>query len=1182
MRRIGRVLMIIMGLSTAQYWGLRAQQIEGSFTGTVRDQSGSLVPGVTVTAAEVDTGASRSAVTLGDGSYTIPLLEPGQYRLTVEKPGFERIVKGPLGLLVDAHPRVDFQLSVGLVTTTVAVKSTAPVLDSQAVSVGTTVEQAKVSELPYNGRNFLETMLFTPGVVPGVEGSELNNNRGGSINVNGLREDMNSFLLDGMNDTSIAVGTFSATPPLDSIQEFKMETGVYDAKFGVSAGAQVNIVTKSGTNQLHGTLYEYLRNDHLDARNFFESYVPPFHRNQYGASVGGPIVLPHVYDGHGHSFFFLNYEGLRDNESFISYSHVPTLAEQDGNFADIGPGAPCSHTTVLLDPLLLINPGAPVTVPGNNLNAIASALPAGALDPVGRALVGLYPTPNIPNAPCGGENYEQQVLRIIDTNSYVGRIDHRWGTKDSLFYRYTLSTDSSLLPSGLPTGLPGFGTRRVDWFDQTGIDWTHTLTPTLLNDAKVSYNRWQYRWNNQDVGQNVSQSLGLKGASTAYRDTGVPNLTFAGYDSLGANNTYPQAGAVNTFQFADTVSEIHGNHSLDFGVDIRPIKRGNFFEDIDGRDSYSFNGVVTGSSVLASLPTNVQAALLAACPPASCGFGNGVADALFGLPTSWVRGSSGYVSGTATEYGLFAQDRWKARRDLTLTLGLRYEYNSLVTDKYNHFGNFDFNKGLLLAAGTNAASLLNFVGTTGASGLPIGQFAQVGTENLGSSSDNRALQLPDHTDFGPRVGIAWMPFGDQNTVIRTGGGIYYDQMAGQLYFQKSFNPPYFQLTQGNLLDNEQAVFTASATPPSAGGLPLATGLLLQNLFVAPSLTQALFPALDPVNLHVKDGTVFEWTFDVQRQIGSWLLDAGYVATRGLRLSFEWDPNQPDNALYTGGATCIPNTPANTPCPRPYASFQTMSYTDPIGTSIYHSLQVKVERHFSNGLALIGAYTWSKSLDDDSTYFGTNASPGFPQNSYDLAAEKARSDFDYEQRFSAAYVYDLPFGSKVGKLHSAKANYLIEGWEVAGIAMVQSGAPYTPTVDGNPSNNIDNHDRPNIVPGVSLYPAHKSVNQWTNPAAFSFPAPYTFGNAGRNILTGPGLGTWDFSLIRNFRLWESKTLQFRAEMFNILNRANFALPNADWSSTSFGVIGNTVQPIAGQASGGPGDPREIQFALHLMW
>ena len=509
-----------------------------------------------------------------------------------------------------------------------------------------------------------------------------------------------------------------------------METGVYDARFGVSAGAQVNIVTKSGTNQLHGSLYEYLCNNNLDARNFFEPNVPPFHRNQYGASLGGPIVLPHVYDGHDKTFFFLNYEGLRDNHSFFSRAHVPTLAEQSGDFSDIAPGSPCAHATVLLDPLLLVNPAAPLTIPGNNLSNIAPALPAGRLDPVGRALVGLYPSPNIANAPCGGENYQLQVLRLIDTNSFVGRFDHRWGSKDSLFYRYSLTAESSLTPSGLPTGVPGYGTRRVDWFDQTGIDWTHVFTPTLLNEAKVGYNRWQYRWNNEDQGRDINQLLGIKGAPTAYRDTGVPNLSFSGYDGLGATGTYPQFGAVNSFQYADTLAYIHGNHSFDFGADIRPIKRGNFFQDIDARDAYSFNGVATGSVVFAGLPSSAQTELLAACPPPSCGFGNGVADALFGLPTNWIRGSSGYISGTGTEYDFFAQDHWKIHRNLTMTLGLRYEYNSLITDKYNHFGSFDFNKGLLLAAGASAASLLNFVGTTGASGLPIGQFEQVGTENL--------------------------------------------------------------------------------------------------------------------------------------------------------------------------------------------------------------------------------------------------------------------------------------------------------------------------------------------------------------------------------------------------------------------------------------------------------------------
>jgi carboxypeptidase family protein len=1222
----GWILVLLAG-SVASLW---AQQSSGSFTGIVTDATGAVIPGATVTATDMDKGSVRTVTSGADGSYDIPLLPPGRYRITVEKQGFEKSVQSEVVLTVDAHLKMDVGLKPGEVTTEVNVTGGAPLLETLNATVGTTIEQEKISELPYNGRNFLQTMLFTPGVVPGVQGSELNDNRGGSIEVNGMREDSNSFLLDGMSDTSIAVGTYSATPTLDSIQEFQIETGVYDAKFGVSAGAQVNMVTKSGTNVLHGSLYEYLRNNKLDARNFFEyPNVPPFHRNQYGASLGGPLSVPGVYNGKDRTFYFLNFEGLRDHHSFVSRSHVPSAGpngDTGGNLGDLLDPS-CGQTTTLLDPLIIFDPSFPLTVPGNNVSAFAAFVssatggmgpfPLGTVDPVGQGLSQLYPQPNIA-ATCGGVNYQQQVLRIIDTNNYVSRFDHRWGSNDNLMFRYNLTTDSELTPSGLPTGVPGYGIRRVNWFTATGVNWTHTFSPALINVAKVDYNRWQYNWNNQDQGRAVSQALGLLGAPTAPRDTGVPNLGFAGFDGLGSNTSVPQAGAVNTFQYADTLTYVHGSHTWDFGADIRPIKRGNFFEDIDARDQYSFNGAVTGQLVLLGIaqnatnpsnpnqsqylnilttqvPTLFKNSLGSPCLPTYLGgsdptcapisnFGNGVGDAMFGIPSIWVRGFSGYISGTGTEYDYFAQDTWKAKRNLTLTLGVRYEYNSLITDKYNHFGSFDFNKGQVLAAARSGyalcpsqpACLLNFSGSTVVSGAPVGTFSFAGTESLGGTSENRALQRPDRNNFGPRVGLAWMPFGNDKTVIRTGAGVYYDQMVGELYFQKSFNPPFFQLSEGNLLDNELAVLGALATPPSAGGLPLGTGLLLQNLFVAPSLTGALFPVLNPVIINVRDGKVYQWTFDVQRQFGnSWLLDVGYVGSRGLELPFEWDPNMPNNGLCG---------PAPAFCPSPYPSFQTMSYTDSIGTSIYHSLQVKAERRYSNGLTILAAYTWGKSIDTNSTYFGTNASSAFPENSYNRAAEKGRSDYDFRHRFSLAYVYDLPFGDKVWRSQNSAANYLIKGWEVGGIAMLQSGAPYTPSVSGNPSNNVDGNDRPNVVPGVPFYPSHKSIEQWANRAAFSVPAAFTFGNAGRNILTGPGLADWDFSLIRNFKIGESKNLQFRAEMFNIFNTPNFALPgsNAACATCGFGHIGNTVQPIAGQASGGPGDPREIQFAMRFTW
>jgi hypothetical protein len=642
---------------------------------------------------------------------------------------------------------------------------------------------------------------------------------------------------------------------------------------------------------------------------------------------------------------------------------------------------------------------------------------------------------------------------------------------------------------------------------------------------------------------------------------------------MGAFTSAPQAGAVNTFEYADTLTQIHGNHSLAYGVQIRSIRRGNFYEDIDARDAYSFSGVVTGGLVESILqPSQLDQA----CPTGNCTFGNGAADAMFGLPTSWIRGFSGYISGAGSQNDFFTQDTWKARRDLTLTLGLRYEYNTPITDKANHFAGFDFNKGQLLVAGNTLATLESFVGTAPAntaSGYPVGTFVVSGHETLGSNAANRALQHSDPRDFGPRLGFAWQPFNSKKTVLRGGYGIYYDQMTGELYFQKSFNPPFFQASSGNLEDNEAPVLAAL----SQGSLPLGSGLFLQDLFTSAALAPTLFPTLNPVIINLHDSTIQQWSLDVQRELpGSWLLDVGYVGTHGVHLPFMWDPNQPDNS---NPAVCISNGGT---CPRGYPDYLTMSYTDSAGKSIYNSLQVKAEKHYSKGMAVIGAYTYGKSLDTNSTYYGTTGTANFPENSFDRAAEKGRSDFDYRQRFSLAYVYDVPFGRTFLKSSNRAVNYVVRDWEVAGIAMVQSGAPFTPTVDGNPSHNVDGNDRANVVAGVSFYPAHQSVQQWVNPAAFSTPAQYTYGNAGRDILNGPGEAAWDFSLIRNFPLGESKKLEFRAEMFNILNTANFTLPNGDASSASFGVIGNTVQPIAGQASGGPGDPREIQFALRLTW
>ena len=1150
-----------------------AQQVQGSFTGTVTDPSGGAIPDVVITAAQEGTGFSRSGTSLSDGSYEIPLLPPGSYKLTAEKAGFEKSVQGPIELLVDQHLKVDIPMKVGSQATTITVEAAPPVLDTQTGAVGTTIERQKVVQLPLNGRNFLQLTLFTPGVAPGTSGSE-NSTRGGGINVNGLRETMNSFWLDGLNDTSVAVGTYAVTPPIDSVQEFRMETCTYEAKFGTNAGAQVNVVTKSGTNHFHGTAYEYLRNSKLDARNFFDPIVPPFKRNQFGATIGGPVLLP-GYDGHDRTFFFTGYEGLRERRDFFEQSRVPTAAESSGNFqGDLDPS--CATKNLLLDPLVLLNPQAPLTVPNNDLRNLFPLFPTHAADPVGQAFVNLYPPPNVPNAACGAANYIAQGKRKIDTDSYVARVDHRWGSKNNIFVRYNITSDREFRPFNVDTNLLGYGLNVHDVNHMTGLDWTRVFSPNVINEAKIGYNRWTEHFNNEDEGNPFAQQLGIVGLPPAPSQTGVPRLNFTGYATIGSQTNNPQGGAVNTYEFADTLTQIHGNHTFAYGFDIRPIKRGNFLRNFTIRGQYDLTGVVTGGLVLSQLPPPVQLQLSQMCPASNCTFGNGIADALLGIPQDWINGFQVPISGTGTEYDAFAHDAWKVRRNLTLSLGVRYEYNSLVTDKFDRFSNFDFSSqvcgspGALLVAGRSAATVECPVLNQATGTLA---FLPVGKEDLGSTSENRALQRPDRDNIAPRFGFAWQPFNNSKTAVRGGYGIFYDQTFGDVYFQRASNPPFVQVGAGN-------VSSAVLSLIQNGTLPLGSGALIRNAFALAAVP--LFPRISPFQMDFQDSFVQQWSFNIQRELsGSWLFDVGYVGTRGLRLPRGTDPNQPN--IAAGNTRRFPAFP------------QDFIYTESSGSSVYHALQLKVERHFSRGLAFLGAYTWSKAIDTNSTAFSTERNENFPQNSLNLAAEKGPSDFDFRHRLSLAYVYDLPFGNTVWKSQSSALNYAISGWQLSGIVTAQTGPPFTPQISGNvsctgeTSNGHGTTDRPNLI--GNPYPSNQTPNQWILTSAFRDPrrnadgsliALCAFGNAGRNSLRGPGLADWDFSLIRRLRLTESKALEFRAEMFNIFNRANFETPERDVSSASFGRIFNTVQPLAGLASGGPGDPREIQFALRFIW
>ncbi len=1153
-----------------------AQTFQGSFTGTITDPMGAVIPGTALTIVEVDKGFSRSAVTGNDGSFEIPLLPPGRYRLTAQKQGFEKTARGPLTLLVNQHLRVDISLKIGPQATTVTVEASPATVESQTSSVGTTIDEQKVTEVPLNGRNFLELALLVPGVSPGTAGSHISS-RGGAINVNGMRDSMNSYWLDGLDDTSVGVGQYTVAPPLDSVQEFRMETGVYEAKFGAHAGAEVNMVTKSGTNDLHGSVYEFARNTDFDARNFFDPSVAPMHRNQFGGTLGGPIVLPGVYDGHDRTFFFFAYEGTREHRDFYDNFLVPSMAERQGHFTDLlNPN--CSSQTLLLNPL---GGGQPFT----NINQVLLQA-----DPVGQALVNQYPEPNIPTATCGAANYQALVNRQVTYDTMTGRVDHQFNSKDSVFFRYNLNFDCEFWPTGtvpeLTTTIPGYGRFSHDSYQMGGVDWTHIFNPKLVNEVKLGYNRWQIREVDQDLGSTLASSLGIMGvANIGSVPAGVPNMNFSGYANLGADETTPQSGAVNTFQIGDTLTQVLGSHTMTYGADIREVRRGNFSVDTISRGEFDFTGFLTGGL------GQVSAAQLG-CP--TCTLGNSVADALLGLPQYWLNGFQEYISGQFGEYDFFVQDDWRVRPHLTVNLGLRYEYKSLVTEGSNGFSNFDFSNGDLIVAGNKAATLWSFnpsinplTGQWQISPAPCtSQTCSQQTINLGSTASNRSLQKPDRNNFAPRVGIAWQPFKSSKTVLRAGYGVFYDQTFGDVYFQKAANPPFVQLKEGN----SPAVLEGCLLGGPCNFIP-GSGQIIQNALSG--IVGSIYPTMSPFQLNFRNAFIQEWTFDMQQQVGqAWLFDVGYVGTRGLHLVQETDPNQAMN-LSTVPSAAIPATLAACEsvngCPRPYPYLSSFGYTQSAGSSIYHSFQAKVERRMSKGLSVLAAYTYSKSIDTTSGPFSDTRNANFPQNSYDVAAEKAVSDFNTPHRLSLAYMWAMPFGSTVAKLDNRNLNHLIAGWQVGSVLTVQSGAPFTPFVSGGISGADEvqitgtgnDTDRPNVA-STSFYPTKQTPQQWVNASAFSAPSPFTFGNAGRNILRGPGLGSCDFTVHRDFHLGEASHLEFRAEMFNIFNRANFDIPQRNLAAPSFGQIFNTVQPVAGLASGGPGEPREIQLGMRLVW
>jgi hypothetical protein len=1046
-----------------------AQTFTGTFVGTVTDASGAGVAGATVTITNIETSAQRTVNTDASGGFVVTLLPPGNYKIVAEMKGFKKAVHESVLLEVNQQQRVDSTLAVGEVSEQVIVNEGVPLVQTESATVGTVVEEREVTELPLNGRNFLQLNLLVPGTLPGAKGSQLGT-QGGSINVHGLREASNFFWLDGIDNTTQAIGQLVVNPPTYTVQEFKVQSPTYAAEFGRTAGAQINIITRSGSNTLHGDVYEYLRNSVLDAKNFFDqatAKIPIFQRNQFGIDAGGRIIRDKL-------FFFGGYEGIRENRAGTFKSVVPTTTMVGGDLGAICPegftaGGNCN------------NPAHQLNDPNGGIFAF-NRIPSNRLDVAGAGLAQGYPA---------GTTLDRTFnpVNTLSDNSFVWKIDYALSSKDHLFGRYNYQNIQEVQPVNIfasTTNIPGFGRHQDNTRFQTlGFNDTHSFSPTLVGEFRFGWNRWKLAYFQQDKGNDVATKLGIVGLSTNPVDTGFPLVQMSGvYDNLGSATNLPQEGPFDTYQFGGTFSKVLRNHNLKFGADYHYFAS-TFFLDFAARGQFIFGGGFTGDPL---------------------------GDLLLGLPAFSLRGVGKtdflFVSKSLSE---FFEDSWRVKPNLTLTLGMRYEYNVPIVEKKNRVTNFDFTTGQPVQAGQAGVS--------------------------------RSTYNPDKNNFAPRIGFSWDPFKNGKWSLRGGYGVFYDIVVINTMLGLRLNPPFFEV---DALPNDPA-----------------KPILLEQTFAN---AQALQLNLSAFEKNFRDGLVQQWSFGIQHElVHNLLLDVGYVGTKGSDLYRTFDPNQ----AVLGAGTVASR--------RPFPAFGPITTVGSNAKSIYHGLEVRLEKRFSNGLSFLSSYTYSKTIDDSSAEFSNNSDSNFPQNSNNLAGERGLSNFDARHRWVLSYIYELPFGPKRRYLGDTTgvAGKLLEGWQLNGIWQFQSGQPYTPIIAPDNSNTGEggNTDRPDLIgnPNAASGTCTKTHTPqcWVNPAAFAFATPGTFGDAGRGSLIGPGLKEIDFSLFKNTAITEGRIVQFRAEFFNIANHPNFENPL------------RTLGPTFGQIQAA-GPSRQIQFGLRFIF
>lgn len=1178
-----------------------AQVDAGAISGTVKDPSGGVIPGVKVTIANEDTGLSTSTTSGSAGEYIFSPVKIGRYSVSAEMKGFQKVQQKNVTVDVQERVVVDFTLAPGQTMETIVVNAEPLVLQTQDASVGQVIREHTIDALPLNGRNYIFLAQLSAGVT-----QDQQDTRGlgasGSFAANGLRPAQNNYLLDGIDNNVELVDFLNGThfvvrPPVDAIQEFKIQTNSFSAEFGRSAGAILNATIKSGTNHLHGTVWEFLRNDKFDAANFFENAggIPKgeFRQNQFGGSIGGPVIIPHLYHGKDRTFFFFDYEGTRIRQAVPYTSTVPTALERSSGYTNLSelltqggtqtdvlgrttplgqvfdPSTTRAVTAGQVDPVTGLTANSTGFVrepfPGN-------IIPANRLDPNAIALLNLFPAPNNPSL---FSNFTSNPVLRVNANQFDARGDQVIGAKDQMFVRVSYSDSPEFIP-GPFTGIADGGSFSAG--DQTAKSWnialseTHTFSPVLVNEARIGVNRiatTRVQPFSNEL-SNIPSQFGIQGVPQVPSNGGLGSIFITGLNTLGSNQFLPSIENSQTSQYMDNLTKVWGNQTMKFGFEHQHL-RFTILQPPSGRGAWSFSGVYTEV-------------------PSQGGGNTGLAQMLLIPIRGTVPGASDFVGGAdnvqASNYAntdmgrdynaAYVQDDWKVTPKLTVNLGLRWEYFGQIVERYGAQTNFQ------PAAAPGATSTFLLTERRCSAPFSADFKAAAAADNISIVCSNvGGLGQSQKTNFGPRIGLAYRM--TPRFVVRGGAGMFYGGFENSVVETYVDFPFQFNLSYPSLAPNLPITFANGAIATLETGLSALVP-------ITSAVAEPAGSSLIGEDYHLKSPYTLSYNLTLQYELSAGqTVQAAYVGNGVRHLGVYINPNSPSEILPPG---------LNSFQYSPYPDFPTgFTYSSFAGDSYYNSLQLNYERQFSAGLQALANFTWSKCrtdasdvLNETAIFYRAARLPGFGiQGDYGLC------DFDITKVFHFSGAYELPIGKGKRFLANGRAvvDGMLGGWKTNWILTLQDGQPLTvpcisSTTSGFGCNAL-------LVPGQNKYAGPHNVDQWLNPAAFaSPPVATTIGQSDRSPLGGaptqfygPGFHRLDFSLFKDFRTSEGTHLEFRSEFFNLTNHPNFSPPgfsgngvlaapgSLDYTSpTTFGKIASTRD--------GQNDQREIQFALKFYF